>query len=362
VMHVAMVTSYYPPSTGGMERFVYQLTQRLRARGIKVTVFTGDHFGRTNLSDVVQLRTRAVLLGNPLVPSLFKLSFDSYDILHAHDEHALTSNAVAFVKKEKPFVMHCHGSFSGGSFAWKMFVEFYMHTLGKFTISKADATVALCPTEARQLANYGAKNIRIIPNALNPDEVNLKADPEIFRTRYNLKGKRIVLFVGRLIPLKGAQLIPKIASDFNDDVVFAVVGDGPLRAKLLQEIKERKLKNVISTGRVDSQTLFSAYNACELVIVPSTSEGIPAVVLEAILFGKPLVCSDLPNIRDYFENVCSFAKPGDAKSFAQKVSEVLKKPPQDSQLELAKELVFERFNWERVIQDVLDIYKEVVNK
>jgi len=104
---VAMITPFYPPSTGGMERFVAQLTTKLRSRGVHVKVITGNHFGSNGYEeDVVHLNTRLVVIGNPVIPSLIsELTSDDYDIMHAHDEHALTSNIAAFSKtlKGTPF-------------------------------------------------------------------------------------------------------------------------------------------------------------------------------------------------------------------------------------------------------------------
>jgi 1,2-diacylglycerol 3-alpha-glucosyltransferase len=363
---VAMITPFYPPSTGGMERFVAQLTTKLRSRGVHVKVITGNHFGSNGYEeDVVHLNTRLVVIGNPVIPSLIsELTSDDYDIMHAHDEHALTSNIAAFSKtlKGTPFVMHCHGSFSGGSLAWRIFVQAYMASLCSYTLSKADATVALSPSEAKYLTKYKAKNIRIVPNAVDPQELDTNADPDLFLSKYGLKNKKIALFVGRLIPLKGVMYVPSLAQRFSSthpDLVFVIIGDGPLRQKLTQEIRAKGLKNVLVTGKVDPQTLSSAYEASNFVLVPSTAEGMPSVVLEALLFRKPVVVSDLPNIRDYFEGVCRFIQTGDSHSMAEAVRSLLEKPPSEVELEDARQMVLTRFRWTKVVDQILETYQEV---
>jgi glycosyltransferase involved in cell wall biosynthesis len=349
-----------------MERFILQLTRRLKLNGINVHVYTGSHFGTVVESDgVTQLPTRLTIMGNPIISGLSRVLLQGeYDVVHAHDEHAFTSNVVAYTMGhcDGRFVMHGHGSFTGGNLAWRLFVQLYMKTLGKYTLSRADANVALSPSEATILSRFGAKNIRVIPNAVDKDELNRHADPTLFRSHYNIHSNKLVLFVGRLIGVKGADRIPKIARLLNsvrDDTVFAVVGDGPLKSELQRVSRTMGLKNLVVTGRVPKEELSSAYNAADVVLVPSVSEGMPAVVLEALLFRKPVVATRFPTLMDYFADVCQFVEPNSIQGFAGALNRVLDRPPSDISLDEAERQVVERFNWNRVTREVIDIYRDL---
>lgn len=364
-LRVCMVTPYYPPSVGGVERFVFRLSLKLRERGVGVHVYTGTHFGRCVQGDgVTQLHTLFSIMRNPFIPSLPRaLEKDECDVVHAHDEHAFTSNLAAYVRKRtgRPLVMHCHGSYTGGSPAWRLFVHTYMRTLGAYTLKRSDVAVALSPSEAKMLEGFGAQSIRVIPNAVDPAELDRGADPSLFRSKHGLGGCRLVLFVGRLIKVKGVHLIPKIArtlSPRRDDVVFAVVGDGPLRRRLEEATREEGLRNVVVTGKVGQEELSSAYAAADVVLTPSQSEGMPAVVLESILFRKPVVATRLPTLTDYFGDVCRFVEPGDVEGYARALDQTLSNPPPDGKLEAAERLVLEEFNWERVTDQVVEVYRE----
>jgi len=369
-LKVCMVTPYYPPSVGGIERFVSRLTENLRRRGISVSVITGTHFGATIQGDgVIQIPTRLTIMGNPLMPGLTRaLREGDYDLVHAHDEHAFTSNTVAYAKPKinRPFVMHCHGSYTGGSPLWKLFVYVYMKTLGSYTLSNSDVNIALSPSEAEILARFGAKNIRVIPNAVDPSELDTRADPSLFRSRYGIgDNRKLVLFVGRLIKVKGVHLLPKIArllGSMGDDVCFAVVGDGPMGEKLKHSTKGLGVGNMVVTGRVPREELSSAYAAADVVLTPSLSEGIPAVVLEALMFRKPVVATRLPTLTDYFEQVCKFVDPGDIHGYAEAVRETLNNPPQDAWLTEAERLVLEQFNWGRITDQIVNVYRQVTEQ
>jgi glycosyltransferase involved in cell wall biosynthesis len=368
-LKVFMVTPYYPPSLGGMERFVLRLTENLIQRGIKVKVITGTHFGRVEQEDglVTQLSTKFSVMGNPFIPQLgSELIKSDYDLVHAHDEHAFTSNIVAYTKGKvnRPFIMHCHGSFSGGSLPWRLFVYAYMKSLGSYTLSRSDINIALSPSEADVLARFKANRIRVIPNAVDPSELDRNADPTLFRSRTKIGQKKLVLFVGRLIKSKGVEYIPRIAKVINetrDDVFFAMVGDGPMRARVNTLIRKLGLKNLIVTGRIPGEELSSAYNAADAVLVPSQSEGMPAVVLEALLFRKPVVVTRLPTLTDYFERVCTFVEPGDILGYAKALKSVLEVPPTDKDFTDAEQLVLTRFNWKRVTDDIIETYRELRN-
>jgi glycosyltransferase involved in cell wall biosynthesis len=352
-----------------MERFIMRLTQNLRGRGVRVDVYTGTHFGGDVDSDgVVRLPTFLMVMGNPLIPGLVRVvKQDRFDVVHAHDEHAFTSNEVAYAapRMRGSFVMHCHGSYTGGAMAWRLFVYLYMKTLGSYTLSHADATVALSPAEATILKKFGAQNIRIIPNAVDADELDTSADPSRFRSRYNIGSKKVVLFVGRLIKVKGVGHLPHIAhalSAVRDDVAFAVVGDGPMREELVSRVRGLGLRNFVVTGRLSTDMLSSAYRAADVVLVPSQSEGMPAVVLESILFRKPVVATRLPTLTDYFQHVCSFVDPGDTVGYAFALNRTLKAPPAEHTVDEAQRLVREQFNWRRVTDQVMDLYRQLVDQ
>jgi glycosyltransferase involved in cell wall biosynthesis len=364
-----MVTPYYPPSVGGIERFVARLSENLKSRGIGVRVLTGTHFGRVAQGDgVVQIPTRLTIMGNPLIPGLVDaIGEEECDVVHAHDEHAFTSNTVAYARarNKRPFLLHCHGSYTGGSPLWRLFVYTYMKTLGSYTLTRSDLSVALSPSEAEILKRFGGRNIRIIPNAVDPSELHTKADPSLFRSRRQVGGRKLVLFVGRLIRVKGVHLLPRIASLFNstsEDVCFAVVGDGPMREALKRSSKRMGLRNMIITGRVSQEELSSAYAAADVVLAPSQSEGMPAVVLEALIFRKPVVATRLPTLVDYFAQTCRFVEPGDIQGYARAVRETLKNPPPESALTEVERLVTARFNWARVTDEIVNAYRELTQR
>ena len=101
----------------------------------------------------------------------------------------------------------------------------------------------------------------------------------------DVKGKRVFLFVGRLVNIKNVNSAIRAFARLNqEENVFVVVGDGPERTKL--EALARELKaNVLLTGRLEGDALNAWYNIAQIFILPSYQEPFGAVTNEALLAG-----------------------------------------------------------------------------
>ena len=102
--------------------------------------------------------------------------------------------------------------------------------------------------------------------------------------KYNLEGKKILLFVGRLIGIKNISFAIKAFFNLHiENTVFVIVGDGTEKEKLFSLVNERK--NVIFTGRLEGEALYAWYNIAQIFTLPSLVEPFGAVTNEALLGG-----------------------------------------------------------------------------
>lgn len=116
-----------------------------------------------------------------------------------------------------------------------------------------------------------------------------------YTQKYNLKGKKVLLFVGRFITEKALpNFIDSIHSLLaeRDDLVLVLVGDGSEKQKLQELIIENRLnQKVLLPGRFESDELYAWYLCASGFVLPSTYEPFGAVVNEALIFGLPVFCS-----------------------------------------------------------------------
>lgn len=124
---------------------------------------------------------------------------------------------------------------------------------------------------------------RMLPY-LNSLEENAKKIKGIY------KDKKILLFVGRLIDVKNLPVLLRAYKDLQDQYYLVIVGDGEKKEELEDCCKKLNI-NVIFTGKLEGDNLYSWYKAADIFILPSYKEAFGAVTNEALLAGCMCVIS-----------------------------------------------------------------------
>jgi len=109
--------------------------------------------------------------------------------------------------------------------------------------------------------------------------------------RYNLEGKKILLSVSRLVDLKNLHRVIDAFGKTQTEAILVIVGDGPERASLEQQSKTID-KEIVFTGRFDSDDLYAWYNLASVFVLASYLEPFGAVTNEALLAGCRVVISN----------------------------------------------------------------------
>lgn len=114
--------------------------------------------------------------------------------------------------------------------------------------------------------------------------------------------KNTIVTVGRLSPEKGQQMIPKstrILLDQGYEIYWYLVGDGPLRAEVEQEIKKYDVQDhVILLGT--KMNPYPYIKNCDIYVQPSFTEGYCTTTMEAKILHKPIITTDAPGMREQF--------------------------------------------------------------
>jgi len=142
-----------------------------------------------------------------------------------------------------------------------------------------------------------------------------------------------VLFAGRLDPVKRPSLLVDIAQELlslrnKRDFVFVVAGDGPQTPSLRTAVRRHGLEGVFEfLGHVEDMPPVIA--AADILLLPSRSEGVPLIVLEALACGTPVVASNVGAIAEVVDSSCGvLIEPagGEASTFAAAVDRLLNYP------------------------------------
>ena len=195
---------------------------------------------------------------------------------------------------------------------------------------------------------------------------NYKKDPkeiEYINKKYNLNDKKVVLFTGRLTKNKGVIYLVRAASSIKGTVL--ILGDGPERKTIEDEIKKLKLKNVLMLGYIknDNQRLFHAfYERADVYVCPSVwSEPLGLTILEAMAAHCPVVATKkggvVSIIRDNISGL--FIRARNSKEIVEKVNLLLDDDDLRRKLgEEAYKTIINKFTWEKIATRFEDIYKQ----
>ena len=194
------------------------------------------------------------------------------DLIHLHWFWPLGAGVYRYCRKYKvPYVITCHGSDINVNMAEPKLRESIKKILEGAAAVEFVSQALL--DRAKELG-YSGKNAEIVYNGIEGSIFNENAGE---KTSMPLVG-----FVGNLIPVKGADRIPKIFENIYEkmghQVTFSVTGDGALREKLQQEMKELP---VVFTGQLGQKALAEQYSRMSVLVAPSRREGYSCVIKEA---------------------------------------------------------------------------------
>ena len=227
-MRIALVTPRYRPDVGGVETHVEQLATHLAARRHIVDVLTHEPTGRTLPPDppvdVNVRRFRVVPSPShvPMSPALWRYlrrTSRSYDIVHAHNYHALPALAAGvFARQRLVFTPHYHGA-SAGRIRTLLHAPYRL--VATRTVMAARSIICVSAAEERLLLRHFpavAGRVRVIPNGV---DAQFFAGAEPFASPGHL-----VLSVGRIEPHKRVDRILDALAGLPEPYWLAVIGDG----------------------------------------------------------------------------------------------------------------------------------------
>jgi len=114
--------------------------------------------------------------------------------------------------------------------------------------------------------------------------------------------KRIVLFVGRISHEKGADILEEIIRETNKvstNHLFVIIGEGRYKQSI------STLENTKCVGMVPFMKISDYYLAADLLVFPSRREGVPNVILESLICGLPIACSDAGEMPFLVSKTCN---------------------------------------------------------
>jgi glycosyltransferase involved in cell wall biosynthesis len=250
------------------------------------------------------------------------------DILFCHGYKANLLGRVAARRHKVPAVAVARG-WTGESFR----VRFY-ERLDRLHLRCMDHVVCVSEAQAARVRRAGVPAARtsVIHNAIDParfQEPDARYRAKLLRY-FRQPRTHIIAAAGRLSPEKGFGVLVKAAERVlrvHPSAGFVLFGDGPERARLQQQINSLGLGHafILAGLRADLDRFLPHF---DLMVLPSYTEGLPNVVLEAFAAGVPVVATAVGGTPEVVEDGVSgyLVPPGNADNLADRIEELLTVP------------------------------------
>lgn len=326
-MKVALVCPYSFAYHGGVQEHVRSLAKVLGNLGHAVKIIgprqnKKEDYGR----EIILVGSEIIIPGND---SRVDISYatstelsgilgkEGFDVVHFHSFQPFLSFQILdfFVKDSRVLkILTSHSNNEGTLLA--TFFGGVMDFVADSFISKMDGVICVSHAAEKLIKNYpGLKEI--VANGVDLARFNPQIES---RSQFRGDDKFNLLFVGRLDPRKGVQvLLPAFAflKKRYENLRLIIVGDGFLKESLLEKVVREKIKDVVFVGSVAREELPSYYRSADVFCAPSLrGESFGLILTEAMACGVAVLTSDIDGYREVVPSKEFLVPPGDSVSLA----------------------------------------------
>lgn len=357
-----------PDIMGGVETHCEELFPRLAAREFDVTVIRRKSYVKDSLTE-----WRGVRLVDIETPK--KKSFEAIihtfraineakrlraDILHVHAIGPAL--LVPYAKMLGMKVVFTHHGPDYDRNKWGRAAKAVLKLGERMGCMFADEVIVISDVIRNLIKQkYGrTKNVHLIYNGVSQPEV---CDyPEYFKELGIEKGKYI-LGMCRFVPEKNLHHLVAAYARIKDEesrsekdsgIKLVLAGDTDFEDDYSRGLKEMARKNgVVLTGFIKGRKLHSLLTNCRAYCLPSSHEGLPIALLEAMSYGVKVIVSDIPANKEVGLPEGDYFPVGNVGALAGKLQAVINQPLQHIDYDMRK------YDWEKIADQVAGVYREI---
>lgn len=365
-MRVLFVLEYFPPHVGGVETLFDNLTKALASRGDDITILTSRVAGSQpyELSEGRKIRrisapTRwAFTFSYPVVAKFAKEA----DMIHTTTYAGAIATKLAHTRK--PTVATFHEILGKLLFSVENPFSAVLHcSLESLTCRAYRNDTLTCPSEAtkRALVAKGVpeENIHVIPHGVDHKTFNSSVRPSI---RFDGPA---YLCMGRAGITKGIEYlidaVPAIAGAVPNSRLILMLSKKDRYDKIIARAKKLGImdKLTLLEPREKSSDVAGVIKSCDVVVVPSLSEGFGFNAVEAQACGVPVVSTTAGSLPEV--NAGLRVPPKDSKALADAVIKLLKDKKLAKNLGVRGSRFIQAFTWEKAVREYIRLYYDAIS-
>lgn len=235
-----------------------------------------------------------------------------------------------------------------------------------------DTVLRTAPSQ--ELANAHMANdlpmFTVVHSGIDPDKFQASdATIEALRERWQLAGRKVILFAGRLTPAKGVwQLLGALKRVVKDvpQTVLVAPSSVPLHEQIQHpDYIDLRDKHLVSLGWLAGEELAAAYHLADLIVSPNIIfDTFPLVNLEAMTAGKPVIASCYGGAREAVVDgeTGYIVNPFDTADFAEKITRLLQDEPLSARFGAAgRQRLLDNFTIDIYRDEMVALYEQAIN-
>lgn len=359
-----------PGIYGGVERHVEELSTRLASEGNEVFVYCRNHYTPKTLKEykgvklihLPTIKTKYLdAITHTLLASLDVLRRDA-DIIHYQ---AIGPSSLLWIPKllkrnTKVFsTFHCDDRKHQ---KWGFLARKYLGLGAYVSVKYPDCTIGVSQSLCNLHSQEFKGDLEYIPNGV---PVAQKITPKVITENWGLWGNDYVLAVSRLIQHKGLHYLIEAYSALETDKKLVIVGETSYTGEYFKYLKELagENKNIIFTGNQTGRALAELYSNAYVFVQPSEAEGFSIALLEAMSYGKAVLCSDIAPNKEAVADIGFTFKSKDIVDLSRELEYLLTQPAVVKITgQKLQERVCTEYNWDNITKRTIDLYKSVLGR
>lgn len=278
------------------------------------------------------------------------------DIIHSGHIWILSSIATEF---NIPTIVSSHGTDIIGYDSWEQF-----HRYCSNAVEKCENIVTISQSNNEQVLQrfpYAKNKAITIVNGYDQEIFSRKKyDKQLILNKLGITNKynNIVLLSGRLVHVKGIDILLKAAKIYEkENIVTLIAGEGILHKELEELAKNLKLKNVFFLGAKTQTELNELYNIADVTVLSSRYEGLALVVIEALACGTPVVVTNIEAMNGFMKKEFGLVvEKENPQALANGIIKTLSEKEKYKNEEIA-EYIKNNYSTKQIIDNIIELYK-----
>jgi glycosyltransferase involved in cell wall biosynthesis len=354
-----------PNIPGGIETHAEQLYSRLSALGCGVEALVRGPFVASDVRSFASISIRR--LWSPrrpgveaLLHSLIGVLYAGIvrpDVLHIHGIGPALVTPIARLLGLRVVVTHHGPDYEREK--WGRFARAVLRLGERVGMRHSNARIAISKTIADFIRMQYARDCYLIPNGVMAVEATTGAEHV---RRFGLESGRFFLQVSRMVPEKRQLDLIRAYASAQQPQGWKLALVGALdNSRYSQQVSAAaRDAGVVLTGHLSGEPLKQLYSHAGAFVLPSSHEGLPIVLLEALSYGVPVLASAIPGNLEIGLESSSYFPLGDTAALGTRLCQLAQTPINERARAARRLLVARRFDWDRIAMQTLQVYRAVI--